>query len=69
MPALGDGALGGLTVPDESIICTWTTNLALATDAVARGVTLRTRTRAESVTSCPSGPSCTRRAATSARDG
>ena len=50
VPALGDGALGGLTVPDESIICTWTTNLALATDAVARGVTLRTRTRAESVT-------------------
>ncbi len=37
VPALGDGALGGLTVPDESIICTWTTNLALATDAVARG--------------------------------
>ena len=34
-PHLGDGALGGLTVPDESIICTWTTNLALATDAVA----------------------------------
>ena len=42
VPALGDGALGGLTVPDESIICTWTTNLALATDAVNRGVVLRT---------------------------
>ncbi len=27
------GRLGGLTVPDESIICTWTVNLALATDA------------------------------------
>jgi glycerol-3-phosphate dehydrogenase len=27
-------------VPDESITCTWTTNLALATDAVNRGVTL-----------------------------
>jgi glycerol-3-phosphate dehydrogenase len=40
VPALGDGALGGLTVPDESIICTWTTNLALATDAVSRGVSL-----------------------------
>src|SRR6478609_171987 len=50
VPALGEGALGGLTVPDESIICTWTTNLALATDAVARGVGLRTGTRAESVT-------------------
>ncbi|MFI5952257.1 NAD(P)/FAD-dependent oxidoreductase [Cryptosporangium sp. NPDC051539] len=40
VPDLGPGALGGLTVPDESIICTWTTNLALATDAVNRGVTL-----------------------------
>jgi glycerol-3-phosphate dehydrogenase len=50
VPALGAGALGGLTVPDESIICTWTTNLALATDAVARGVALRTGTRVELVT-------------------
>ena len=41
VPALGDGALGGLTVPGEAIICTWTTNLALATDAVRRGATLR----------------------------
>ncbi|MBM2614123.1 NAD(P)/FAD-dependent oxidoreductase [Actinoplanes sp. LDG1-06] len=40
VPDLGEGALGGLTVPGESIICTWTTNLALATDAVTRGVTL-----------------------------
>ena len=40
MPDLGAGALGGLTVPGESIICTWTTNLALATDAVARGARL-----------------------------
>ncbi|MEV4530675.1 NAD(P)/FAD-dependent oxidoreductase [Streptosporangium sp. NPDC049304] len=39
LPYLGEGALGGLTVPDESIICTWTTNLALATEAVGRGVT------------------------------
>jgi glycerol-3-phosphate dehydrogenase len=37
VPTLGSGARGGLTVPDESIICTWTTNLALATDAAARG--------------------------------
>ncbi|MCW2939563.1 MAG: oxidoreductase, FAD-binding protein [Actinomycetia bacterium] len=37
VPALGDGVLGGLTVPDESIICTWTTNLALATEAKLRG--------------------------------
>lgn len=38
VPGLGAGALGGLTVPDEGIICTWTTNLALATDAALRGV-------------------------------
>jgi glycerol-3-phosphate dehydrogenase len=37
IPALGLGVLGGLTVPDESIICTWTVNLALAIDAVQRG--------------------------------
>ncbi|MFE4373002.1 NAD(P)/FAD-dependent oxidoreductase [Streptomyces sp. NPDC056835] len=37
LPHLGDGVLGGLTVPGESIICTWTTNLALATDARLRG--------------------------------
>jgi glycerol-3-phosphate dehydrogenase len=40
VPDLGEGVLGGLTVPGESIICTWTTNLALATDAVARGARL-----------------------------
>src|SRR5882757_124829 len=49
LPALGPGALGGLTVPDESIICTWTVNLALATDAVNRGVTLLTDHRVEAV--------------------
>jgi glycerol-3-phosphate dehydrogenase len=40
LPNIGPGALGGLTVPDEAIICTWTTNLALATDAVQRGTAL-----------------------------
>lgn len=40
VPDLGPGALAGLTVPGESLICTWTTNLALATDAVQRGVRL-----------------------------
>ena len=40
VPDLGPGALAGLTVPGESIICIWTTNLALATDAVLRGVRL-----------------------------
>ena len=49
LPNLGAGALGGMTVPDESIICTWTVNLALATDAVNRGVTLLTSHHVESV--------------------
>ena len=40
LPDVGPGALGGLTVPGQSIICTCTTNLALATDAVHRGATL-----------------------------
>ena len=47
VPELGPGALAGLTVPGEAIICTWTTNLALATDAVLRGAELR---RGERVT-------------------
>jgi glycerol-3-phosphate dehydrogenase len=49
LPDLGGGALGGMTVPGESIICTWTVNLALATDAVNRGVTLLTSRRVDSV--------------------
>jgi glycerol-3-phosphate dehydrogenase len=40
LPALGPGALGGLVVPGESITCPWTTTLALATEAVLRGVRL-----------------------------
>jgi glycerol-3-phosphate dehydrogenase len=40
LPALGPGARGALTVPDESIICTWTVTLALATDAHRRGTQL-----------------------------
>jgi glycerol-3-phosphate dehydrogenase len=49
VPALGDGALGGLTVPDESITCTWTATLALATDAIARGAHLLLRTWVNSI--------------------
>ena len=49
VPHLGEGALAGLTVPDESIICTWTTNLALATDAVRRGAVLLRGRRVEGV--------------------
>ena len=40
VPALGPGALSGLTVPDESIICPWTTTLAYATEAQERGARL-----------------------------
>jgi glycerol-3-phosphate dehydrogenase len=39
-PNLGPGALGGLEVPDESIVCTFTAPLAFATQAVANGVRL-----------------------------
>jgi glycerol-3-phosphate dehydrogenase len=40
-PNLKPGALGGLFVPGESILCTYTTPLALATQAVVNGVALR----------------------------
>ncbi|MFW6773213.1 NAD(P)/FAD-dependent oxidoreductase [Nocardioides sp. CPCC 205120] len=49
VPDLGPGALGGLTVPGESIICTWSTTIALATDAVARGAAVLLEHRVESV--------------------
>jgi glycerol-3-phosphate dehydrogenase len=50
VPSLGAGALGGLTVPGESIICTWTTNLALATEAKRRGADVLTNHRVQRVT-------------------
>jgi len=43
-PNLGPGALGGIEIPDESIICPWTTPLAFATEAVRSGVRLQLRT-------------------------
>ena len=49
VPALAAGARGGLTVPDESIICTWTTNLALATDARQRSVEILLQSRVTGV--------------------
>jgi glycerol-3-phosphate dehydrogenase len=39
-PGLGPGALGALEIPDESIICPWTTPLAFATEAADAGVRL-----------------------------
>jgi glycerol-3-phosphate dehydrogenase len=49
LPHIGQGALGALTVPDESIICTWTVSLALATDARLRGADLLLDHRVERV--------------------
>ncbi len=40
-PHLGEGALGGMLVPGEGILCTFTIPLACATQAVVNGVTLR----------------------------
>lgn len=40
VPGLGPGALGGLTVPDESIIDPWSPSLAFSTEAVRNGATL-----------------------------
>jgi glycerol-3-phosphate dehydrogenase len=48
-PHLGPGALGALEIPDESIICPWTTPLAFATEAVRAGVRLALRTRVTGV--------------------
>jgi glycerol-3-phosphate dehydrogenase len=48
-PHLGLGALGGLTVPHEAIICPWTTTLAYATEALSRGVDVRLNTRVTSI--------------------
>ena len=54
-PHLGPGALGGLVVPDESIICPWTTPIAYATEAVRAGADLRLNTRVTGVTPGPEG--------------
>ena len=54
-PALGPGALGGLEIPDESIICPWTTPLAFATEAVAAGVRLSLSTQVTGVAAAGDG--------------
>jgi len=43
-PHLGPGARGALVVPDEGIVCPFTTPLAYATEAVLAGCELRLRT-------------------------
>ncbi|MFE7463169.1 NAD(P)/FAD-dependent oxidoreductase [Streptomyces sp. NPDC057499] len=48
-PRLGPGALGALEIPDESIICPWTTPLAYATQAVRAGVHLHLNCRVSAI--------------------
>lgn len=64
-PHLGAGALGALAIPDESIICPFTTPLAFATEAVMNGVELALQCPVQAVRrnggnpytlSTPSGP-------------
>lgn len=52
-PHLGEGALGALDVPGESIICPWTTTLAYATQAVRGGVDLHLNSKVQNVSSSP----------------
>jgi glycerol-3-phosphate dehydrogenase len=56
-PSLGQGALAGLEVPGEGIICPWTPPLAFATEALAGGVELRLDSAVSSARRVPSaGP-------------
>jgi glycerol-3-phosphate dehydrogenase len=49
-PHLGPGARAALEIPDESIVCPWTTPLAYATEAVRAGVRMLLGTRVTGVT-------------------
>jgi glycerol-3-phosphate dehydrogenase len=51
-PHLGPGARGALEVPDEGIVCPFTTPLAFATEAVLEGCELRLDARVTRVTRC-----------------
>jgi glycerol-3-phosphate dehydrogenase len=48
-PQLGPGACGALEIPDEGIVCPFTTPLAFATEAVRGGCELRLDTRVTGV--------------------
>ena len=48
-PHLGEGALGGMFVPGEGILCTFTIPLACATQAVVNEATLKVNFRVEKV--------------------
>jgi glycerol-3-phosphate dehydrogenase len=52
---LGPGVVAGLSIPDESIICPFTTPLALATDAVVNGVVLKLNSAVASGERTPGG--------------
>jgi len=54
-PRLGPGAAGALEIPDESIVCPWTTPLAFATEAVGAGVRLLLSARVTGVTGIAGG--------------
>ncbi len=48
-PHLGPGALGGMVVPGEGILCTFTVPLACATQAVVNGIVLKLNFRVQSI--------------------
>jgi glycerol-3-phosphate dehydrogenase len=54
-PQLGPGALGGLVVPDESIIDPWSPPLAFARDALANGVVFLLDTEVQSIAKTDDG--------------
>ncbi len=54
-PYLTAGALGGLYVPSEGILCTFTLPLALATQAVVNSVTLKLNFPVQQITELPDG--------------
>jgi len=55
VPHLGPGARAALEVPDEGIVCTFTTPLAFATEAVLAGCELRLGARVSAVERSPGG--------------
>ena len=54
-PSLGQGAVGGLWIPDEWVIDPWSVPLAFATEAARAGVALRLRTRVTGVSEADDG--------------
>jgi glycerol-3-phosphate dehydrogenase len=48
-PHLAEGATGAVTIPDESIICSWSPSIAFATEAISAGVELRLGTEVTDV--------------------